>query len=345
VHGLDVAAVELSQLEHNPAVYPVALTWWDHSVDYMAMIPDAVMQLIKSSQVKLVFFYTEGDDPVLIRRHIDQMAHRHRIPATQTHFVSANSQADHVPGASYFPDDETLFLERNKSCAPVQYHTGPRDHTFTCLNRTHKWWRCATMTRLQQAGVLDQAVWSYDTAVSLDDDPAECAISLYENPELMPSMQQFLLGAPYRADHMDHVQHNNHELQIADHYANSYFQIVLETHFDADNSGGTFLTEKTFKPIKNAQPFVLFAPAHSLAQLRKLGYQTFDHVLDNSYDTVADNNQRWHRVLSMLSDLHTQDLHKLYQQCREDIEHNQQIFLSSREPGLNRILKRIYDHS
>jgi hypothetical protein len=201
------------------------------------------------------------------------------------------------------------------------------------------------MTRLQQLGALDRAIWSYDTAVSLDEDPGQCAISLYEQPDLMPSMQQFLTKAPYRADDMDHVQHNNHELQIAEHYNNSYFQIVLETHFDADNSGGTFLTEKTFKPIKNAQPFVLFAPAHSLDQLRSLGYKTFDSVIDNSYDTVVDNNIRWQQVLKLIAHLSTQDLHQLYAQCQDDLLHNQEIFLSSKASRLNRVLKRIYEHS
>lgn len=344
VHGLDVAAVELEQLGTSTAIYPIAITWWDHAADYVERIPAEIRLLAQQLQIKLVFFYTEGDDPVRIRQHIDKMAHDHDIPIAQTHLVSANSQADHVPGSSYFPDDETLFLERNSSCAPVEYNPARRPHTFTCLNRTHKWWRCATMTRLQQMGVLDRAIWSYDTAVTLSEDPADCAISLYEQPDLMAHMQQFLQGAPYQADHMDHVQHNNHELQVTEHYANSYFQIVLETHFDADNSGGTFLTEKTFKPIKNCQPFVLFAPAHSLAQLRKMGYQTFDHVIDPSYDNILDNNQRWNQVMAVIAHLHTQDLHALYQQCSDHVQHNQQIFLSSRAHGLNRVLKRIYDH-
>jgi hypothetical protein len=344
-HGLDVAAVEPAQLGTQSAIYPIAITWWDHTVDYIALIKPEVLKLIQSAQVSLVFFYTEGDDPVRIRQHITNLADQHRVPVQQTHFVSANSQADLVLGASYFPDDETLFLERNRACDPVQYHSQPRSHTFTCLNRTHKWWRCATMTRLQQLGALDRAIWSYDTAVSLDEDPSECAISLYEQSDLMPSMQQFLTKAPYQADDMDHVQHNNHELQIAEHYNNSYFQIVLETHFDADNSGGTFLTEKTFKPIKNAQPFVLFAPAHSLDQLRSLGYKTFDSVIDNSYDSVVDNNIRWQQVLKLIAHLSTQDLHQLYTQCQDDLLHNQEIFLSSKASRLNRVLKRIYEHS
>jgi hypothetical protein len=40
--------------------------------------------------------------------------------------------------------------------------------------------------------------------------------------------------------------------------------LCLETHFDADQSGGAFLTEKTFKPIKHGQMFFVAGPAGSL---------------------------------------------------------------------------------
>lgn len=344
-HGVDVCAVEPSQLGDQPAIYPIALTWWDHTIDYIELIPAHTQQLIQSGQVTLVFFYTEGDDPKKIQQHITRMALKHQIPVSHTHFVSANSQADAVPGSSYFPDDETLFLSRNKSAPAIEYHEHKRSHTFTCLTRTHKWWRCATVTQLRNLGVLDQAFWSYDTAVSLGDQPDESAISLYEDPALMPQMQEFLKGVPYTADSHDHHQHNNHEHQVIEHYRDSYLQIVLETHFDADGSGGTFLTEKTFKPIKNSQPFVLFAPAHSLEQLKQLGYRTFDSVIDPSYDQIVDNNQRWHAAMKVVQDLASQDLHNVYLQCRADLLHNQEIFLASKASRLNRVLKRIYDHS
>jgi hypothetical protein len=46
----------------------------------------------------------------------------------------------------------------------------------------------------------------------------------------------------------------------------------------------THITEKTFKAIALEMPFVLIAPAGSLAYLREYGFQTFDSVFDESYD-------------------------------------------------------------
>lgn len=344
-HDVPVQAVTLDQLQGRCALYAIALTWWDHEVDYVALVPESVQDLIRAKQVQLVFFYTEGDNPRIIRRRIDQMAQANQLDPGAVHFVSANSTADTIAGCSYFADDELLFQRRNELCTAVRYHKNPRPYTFTCLNRTHKWWRCATMTQLHSQGLLDQAQWSYNTTVDIGDDVNDCPISVFDHSNLFKQMQDFLTQGPYCADQLDHLAHNDHSHQISQHYTHSYFQVVLETHFDADTSQGTFLTEKTFKPIKNCQPFVLFAPAHSLAQLKQLGYRTFDHVIDPAYDQVIDNNLRWRRVIDTVKSLLSQDLSGLYVNCQSDLIHNQQLFLSNKQLRLNKVLREIHEHS
>ena len=344
-HGVPVQAVTLDQLGHSPALYAIALTWWDHSVDYVSLIPPEVLALAREGQVRVVFFYTEGDNPRIIRRRIDQMARDQQLDPGAVHFVSANSEANSIAGCSYFADDELLFLQRNQACAAVEYHEHSRPYSFTCLNRTHKWWRCATMTQMQQQGLLERALWSYNSTVTIGDDVNDCPISVFNYHNLFAQMQSFLASGARTADELDHQAHNDHSHQVPQHYTDSYFQVVLETHFDADSSQGTFLTEKTFKPIKNCQPFVLFAPAHSLEQLRLMGYRTFDHVIDPSYDLVLDNNLRWRRVISTVQQLLTQDLDQVYADCRSDLIHNQQLFLSNKQLRLNKVLKEIYEPS
>jgi hypothetical protein len=48
---------------------------------------------------------------------------------------------------------------------------------------------------------------------------------------------------------------------------------VFETHFDADQSGGAFLTEKTFKPIKHGQLFFIAGLLAVYKVLRDQGYR------------------------------------------------------------------------
>jgi hypothetical protein len=116
----------------------------------------------------------------------------------------------------------------------------------------------------------------------------------------------------------------------------------METHFDADQSGGTFLTEKTFKPIKHGQLFFVAGPVGSLQALRDLGYCTFDSVLDNSYDRVENNTQRWTRLRASIQ----QARHRLedrFAAAINDIKHNQQLFQQLKTQRLNTLLEKIHE--
>jgi hypothetical protein len=129
-----------------------------------------------------------------------------------------------------------------------------------------------------------------------------------------------------------------------DLYTQSWCHIVFETHFDADQSNGVFLTEKTFKAIKYGQPFVVVGPAGSLRVLKEMGYRTFDHAIDNSYDDIIDNTQRWLAVADVLESIASKDLPTWFAQCHDDVKHNQQIFTQRLAEPLNTLLEEIECH-
>jgi hypothetical protein len=118
---------------------------------------------------------------------------------------------------------------------------------------------------------------------------------------------------------------------------------VLETHFDADGSNGAFLTEKTFKCLKHGHPFVLFAPPGSLAALRRMGYRCFDTVIDNRYDLIADNTERYLAVVDAIRKLALADPNMLYNSCVEDLQHNQALFLASKQDRLNTLWETLHN--
>lgn len=82
------------------------------------------------------------------------------------------------------------------------------------------------------------------------------------------------------------------------------------------------LTEKTFKPIALGMPFVLSAPAGSLAYLKSYGFKSFDSVWDESYDSETDDLVRAEKVARLLSWLDGQDLQDVFEQCIPVIKHN-----------------------
>jgi hypothetical protein len=199
------------------------------------------------------------------------------------------------------------------------------------------------MARLWRQGFHELGYFSYNTQELINDDenldnPIE--VDLFDN--LRADTHRFLASGPFCADELDSATHNLYATTVHEHFNDSYFNVILETHLDADQSGGTFLTEKTFKPIKNCQPFLLIAPAGSIAQLRNMGYRTFDHVINHSYDQEINNTRRWDMACTEIERLVTQvDLHQLYIDCRDDLIHNQRLFLSNKQDRLNSLIKQL----
>jgi hypothetical protein len=195
------------------------------------------------------------------------------------------------------------------------------------------------MADLSRTGVLDRSYWSYCETGELDNDNP---IEIDAVPGLREATVKFLGQAPYVSDELDQDSRNNHSETESKYHVNSYCNIVMETHWDADQSGGAFLTEKTFKPIKHGQLFFVAGPAGSLQALRDLGYKTFDTVLDTMYDRIEDNTQRWIR----LCDAVAQARHRLadrFETARADIEHNQQLFAELKTQRLNSLIKDIHE--
>jgi hypothetical protein len=158
---------------------------------------------------------------------------------------------------------------------------------------------------------------------------------------MIDQVKNFVKQGTMSCDTLDPVQQNSHWTLVAEHFDDAYLHLVLETLYDAEQSGGAFLTEKTFKPIRHAQPFVIFGTVHSLKTLRKLGYNTFEHLLDNEYDSITDNTVRFQKTLQTLEKLNQQDLHDFYVSCRTQIIHNQELFLSSKHNRLERLCEKL----
>jgi hypothetical protein len=337
-NNIKMNLLDLDSVWPAGAFYPIGLGFFDFSIDYFDLLPQRVFAELGHSHIRILFYYHEGDDPVKIKQRLDALAAQHQLPAGCYRFVSGNTAACNLDNFVYFPDFELWYWHRNYHTAPLTIHREPREREFTALNRLHKSWRATAMADLLQHHVLDNSYWSYCETGALVDGDNPIEIDSFDHLRL--ATEQFLKSAPYVSDELDQNERNNHAGLVSKYFVNSYCHIVLETHFDADQSGGAFLTEKTFKPIKHGQMFFVAGPTGSLQLLRDLGYRVFDHVLDNRYDLETNNTQRWHLLCRAIQQAQS-DLPRLFEQALKDIEHNQQLFSGTKASRLNILLETL----
>lgn len=313
-------------------VYPISLSFFDYTINWKQLIPKWVFE----KKLLIWFYYSEGDNPYKIKDHLDTQL------GNCYHFTSANTAADHIENFSYFADDELLYRLRNQHCDPVQFHSKYRSKQFTCLSRTHKLWRATTMARLWKNNLHKVGYFSYNNDLDLEETYHSNPISFASLKGFPLALMKFLKACPFTADTLDSNQHNDHSLTVTEHYDNSYLNLVLETHLDTDGSGGAFLTEKIFKPIKNSQLFICIGAKGSIQKLRDLGYKTFDTLIDHSYDAESDNTLRWQMAMQQAELLiNNKDLHKIYTSAQPELIHNQNLFCASKADRLNTLLGKI----
>lgn len=322
------------------AWYPIALGWFNFDCDYLELIPKNTLERIQQGKIKILFYYHEGDNPYRIKDRIDLLCNKHQLSLDSYVFISANSAAESIDRFIYFPDHEFFFRHLNRKQS-ASTNNPSRSFEFTLLSRTHKWWRASCVYDLLSFGLLSNSLWSYHTQVDLMEDPADNPIELDLVEGWRSEVERFVQGGPYVCDHFSSSAQNDHHYVNQDLYNQSFFHIVLETHFDADQSNATFITEKTYKAIKYGQPFVVVGPPGTLKQLKQDGYCVFDDVLDCSYDLEINNTQRWFKIKKLISDIRILGAEKLFQQCQPGIEHNQQMFLTRAVEPLNSLQRKL----
>lgn len=121
-------------------------------------------------------------------------------------------------------------------------------------------------------------------------------------------------------------QHRLSQIVPVSIYNQTAYSLVAETNYDNDY---VFFTEKTVKPILAQRLFILLGNRYSLARLRELGFKTFDHIIDESYDSIESVNERHMAALEQLRWLCTKDQTVVLQQCQSTVEHNRDHLINT----------------
>jgi hypothetical protein len=107
-------------------------------------------------------------------------------------------------------------------------------------------------------------------------------------------------------------------------YQQTQIEVVLETLFDDLR---WHLTEKTLRPIACGHPFILASTPGSLKYLRSYGFETFNGLIDETYDDILDPVQRLSAIIESMKQLLSAD-QETWHQLQVIAKRNQQRFFS-----------------
>lgn len=172
----------------------------------------------------------------------------------------------------------------------------------------------------------------------------------------------FLAATPYLADSLYSYVQRGHYLQgdapmrtvdqpnLADlgitddrhynptWYTDTNFSLVVETTLGICRDQALcpppgqrlFISEKTFKPFAFRHPFITYGTPYTLRFLKEFGFETFEHVIDESYDGIYHDQKRLAAITVELERLHAEFKkgHVLFQDkiSKEKIQHNHDKF-------------------
>lgn len=185
------------------------------------------------------------------------------------------------------------------------YYSLPR---FLCLNRLARPHRRALAAGIKYLGLKNVILSEQNVSGSHRDEASLRKIIRQDFGSFLPLVEQFGVSAktpPVSGSLLIRVGPGS--IGIPDEASrSSCLWIVTESEYDHIR-----LTEKTFKPIAAHRPFVIAGAAGSLVQLRDWGFETFDGIIDETYDTIHSHNERFltllaeiERLTRLLADTH-----------------------------------------
>jgi len=222
----------------------------------------------------------------------------------------------HHPRVIYRPAWSFNFLRWNP---PRQDFPLDRPFAFDCLLGARREHRDFAMLSMQKSNLLDQGIVTYrDLFVGhwIDQTPERVS-------QLFGAMQ---LDYPYVSKNLDPAWEVKQQLDNSisgvipwEIYNRTWFSVVCETLAKER----VFLSaEKMGKCFQARRLFVVFAIQGFLQRYRDWGFETFDDVIDESYDLESDDIIRWSRAFEQVQWLCDQDLPRLLAKLRPRLDHN-----------------------
>lgn len=255
-----------------------------------------------------------------------------------------------IGGANISPEYDILthehFLPRildYEENIQAQQHTEEifdktnKPYKFLFLNGRARPHRKYLYERFKRNGLLDQSLWTM-----LDSKPTivrhftfvEDNINIMATPSELKRLPDHYEVERYREPTFGPIIAENCFLKqelfrrewgdiylTPEPYVDTYFSLITETI--CAESPYSFRTEKTAKPLAMGHPFIVASNSGFYQDLHNLGFKTFGHVIDESFDLIENHQDRCDRIVEVVTDLCKQDLASFLKECYTVCKYNQ----------------------
>jgi hypothetical protein len=278
-----------------------------------------VRTLVENNTVKIIFSNpAEGSDT--LRTHTAQYGIQDLILSKKILMIGGGDMDDLWPCLQYdsFLPKILDYQENIKVIAQSEdiHNKKIKPYKFLFLNGRSRAHRKHLIDRFLHTGLIKQSIWSN---LDIRNGPITYLESKYEVDRYSRHINNLCKD--------DFVKYNLFDKEWgeiylkAEPYIDSYFSLVTETVFNYPHS---FRTEKIWKPIAIGHPFIAVANRGYYQDLHNLGFKTFGHVIDESFDLIDNNQDRLTRIVELVEDLCQQDLVAFHNECYNVCKYNQQ---------------------
>jgi hypothetical protein len=225
------------------------------------------------------------------------------------------------------------------------------EKTYCCLNGVQRLHRVLFLSYLKKYQLLDKGILSWHFNV-LTSHKSKSKGSTAEKSD--PTIPVFVITTPFSR------VNNSFSLDSMSKYVFNKYSQTFSTNWKDPSIVGTsnqnrwnipavqqgflyvsietvmqypypFLTEKTYRAILHKRPFVIVGAPGSVAQLKKLGFKTFEKLWDESYDSINDPNQRIRAIVEIINkfgELSNDQLQDIMYSIKDIVEFNYEFYVN-----------------
>lgn len=205
-----------------------------------------------------------------------------------------------------------------------------RDKKFLCFNRTLKPHRFMIAYLALKYKLLENNIFSFinPNGVTANDIYHRLKFYIDDHTNLEKIASTIYNLIPYEIDtqhlSVDEKREFGNENSKKELYLTTYLHLISETRFDTGDY--PFLSEKTYRPLINLQPFIYIGNHHSLEKLHKMGFKTFHPYINEDYDLEEDPKKRMSMIekeIAIFNNKSMDEIHNWYYSITDILLHNQ----------------------